>query len=97
MGSAEVLQKLLENSKDPLGVAFARWKMTLKWEELVGPTLGAVSKPFDLRYGVLKVNVKSAAWLQQIQYSKADLLEALTQKVSHLNIIDIQFFIGNVD
>lgn len=91
---AEILESLLGNGSDPLGESFQRWKMSLNWPELVGPTLGGVSKPMDLRNGVLKVSVKSAAWMQQLHYSKLDILETLQQKLPHLDIRDIYFFVS---
>lgn len=91
---AEILESLLGNAMDPLGESFARWKMSLNWTELVGPTLGAVSKPTDLRGGVLKVAVKSAAWMQELHYSKYDILEALQQKLPDLQIRDLHFYVS---
>jgi predicted nucleic acid-binding Zn ribbon protein len=45
-----------------------------RWEELVGPTLAARTRPVSLARGVLVVAVAEPAWAAQLRWLEADLL-----------------------
>lgn len=96
MGSAEVLEALLNSEQGPLKNAFQCYKLSLNWSHYVGKSLAAVSKPVSYYQGVLRIHVKNASWLQQIHYSKRDILEALQNRSKELVIQDIYFAVGDI-
>jgi|GEM_PF-2114990 len=94
LDSAAILEGLLNQKEAPLGEAYLCWKMSLRWSEIVGPTIGEASRPYEISHGVLKIAVKSAGWIQQLHFSKREILETLNTKVPELKIIDVVFHVG---
>ena len=47
------------------------------WSDLVGPNVGANSRPVRLRDGVLTVAVADPAWATQLRFLEATLVERL--------------------
>jgi predicted nucleic acid-binding Zn ribbon protein len=66
--SAEVLQSLLQNSKQPISRQFLRWRLWSKWPEVVGPTVSAHCYPVGFAEGTLFLFVKSSAWVQELTF-----------------------------
>ena len=48
-----------------------------RWPDLVGPQVGANSRPLRLRDGTLWVGVADPAWATQLRFLEATLLERL--------------------
>lgn len=57
----------------------------------------AKTKPGNLRRGVLEIYVESSLYLQQLEFKKRELLQAMQQKLPNLKLIDLRFKIGNVN
>lgn len=66
--SAEVLQSLLQNSKQPISRQFLRWRLWSKWPEVVGPTIAAHCYPVGFVEGTLFLFVKGSAWVQELTF-----------------------------
>lgn len=64
------------------------------WTQTVGPPISDHAKPFAVKGSLLLVHVSSSAWLHQLQFLKADLLERLNGALRHQRIEDIKFKIG---
>jgi hypothetical protein len=65
---SNVLQALLGNGKGPLRDSFIRWKLWRYWEEIVGPSIGTISAPVELKRGVLLIWAKSSAQMQDLHF-----------------------------
>lgn len=96
MGSAEILEGLLNSEYEPLKNSFQCYKLSLNWPHYVGPSLGAVTKPAGYYQGTLRIHVKNSTWLQTIHYSKRDILEALQTRCTELKIDDVYFVVGDI-
>lgn len=87
----EVLQKLFENGKSPLSEQFIRWKMWSRWEEIVGSTLAKATEPVGLQWGTLIIWVPHSTVLQQMQFLKPNILQAVQKAYPQLKVKDIRF------
>ncbi|MEA2085110.1 MAG: DUF721 domain-containing protein [Thermodesulfobacteriota bacterium] len=61
------------------------------WEEIVEKDAAAMSRPFLIRGTVLWVNVSDSAWMQQLHFQKADLLDRINSRLADEEITDIRF------
>jgi predicted nucleic acid-binding Zn ribbon protein len=91
MSSLEVLQSLLENSKNPLAAQFNRWKLWNKWSDVVGASLGEVTEPVNQYRGILIVWVQSSSLLSNLQFMKEQMIKTINAKNSGDPITDIRF------
>lgn len=66
------------------------------WTKAVGPPISDHAKPFAVKGTLLLVHVSSSAWLHQLQFLKADLLDKLNGGLTHQRIEDIKFKIGPI-
>jgi predicted nucleic acid-binding Zn ribbon protein len=64
------------------------------WKQVVGPPICDNAKPFAVKGALLLVHVSSSAWLHQLRFLRADLLEKLNQGLKNQRIEDIKFKIG---
>ena len=63
------------------------------WGSIFGPPLVLHSSPRSIEKNRLIVNADSHAWLQQLNFHKADIIK----KLSALGLKDVQFRIGRVN
>ena len=63
------------------------------WESAVGPEIASVSKPGNLRRGVLEVIVSNSVVMQELTFAKPGLIHAVNQQF-HQSIRDIRFRTG---
>jgi hypothetical protein len=66
------------------------------WEKTVGPPIADNAKPFAVKGSLLLVHVSSSAWLHQLQFLKAELLDKLNQGLKNERIEEIKFKIGPI-
>ena len=64
------------------------------WQKAVGLPISDNAKPFAVKGSLLLVHVSSSAWLHQLQFLKAELLDKLNQGLKNERIEDIKFKIG---
>lgn len=64
------------------------------WKTTVGPPISDHAKPFAVKGPLLLVHVSSSAWLHQLRFLKAELLQKLNQGLKNDPISDIRFKIG---
>jgi predicted nucleic acid-binding Zn ribbon protein len=64
------------------------------WEKVVGPPISENATPFAVKGSLLLVHVSSSAWLHQLQFLKAELLEKLNRGLRNERIEEIKFKIG---
>jgi len=68
---SNVLQALLGRGKSPLRDSFTRWKLWRYGGEIVGPSVGSMSAPVELKRGVLVIWAKSSAQMQDLHFISA--------------------------
>ena len=56
-------------------------EVTLRWEELVGTAIANHASPKRLRDGVLWLEVKDAAWRQELHLMRSGLIERINAGV----------------
>jgi predicted nucleic acid-binding Zn ribbon protein len=87
----ELLQGLFESGKNPLSEQFIRWKMWSRWEEIVGPTLAKSTEPVGWQWNTLLIWVPHSTVMQQMQFLKQNILQAVQKAYPQLAIKDVRF------
>jgi predicted nucleic acid-binding Zn ribbon protein len=59
--------------------------------EVVGAKIAEKAKAVSIDRGVLQVRVASAAWRQELNYSKAEIIEKLNAALGDTIVTDIYF------
>lgn len=90
-GSAEVLQSLFENGHHSISEQFLRWKLWMKWREIMGAGIADNSEPVGYQRGTLYLWVKSAAWMQQMHFMKQQMKDVIAKKFHPTFVRDIRF------
>lgn len=73
---------------------YAAWGV---WEKAVGDTIAQQAQPAFMRGGILFVKCSSSAWMQQLQFMKGKICEALNRLLGKEVIKDIRFQMGIID
>jgi hypothetical protein len=60
------------------------------WREIVGEELYEHARPHKVERGVLWLEVDTSSWLQQLQFTKLDLLESLNRRLKLSTLRDIK-------
>ena len=87
-----VLESILDQCRSDSGGGILQ--LVRVWEKVVGPPISDNAKPFAVKGTLLLVHVSSSAWLHQLQFLKAELLEKLNHDLESERIEDIKFKIG---
>lgn len=61
------------------------------WEDVVGEDLARCSRPVKVVKNVLWLEVDNSTWMQQLQFDKMRILEAVNSTLSKSRIKDIKF------
>ena len=80
VASADVLQSLFENGKSPLSDQFLRWKVWLKWPDIVGH-VAEHSRPVGYHKGTLVVWTKNSTWLHHLLFFRDMIQENVNKHV----------------
>ena len=73
--------------------AYAAWGV---WNKAVGDAVAQQAQPAFVRGETLVVNCTASAWLQQLQFMKAQIRDELNRLLGNEVIKDIRFRIGQV-
>jgi predicted nucleic acid-binding Zn ribbon protein len=66
------------------------------WEEAVGRVVARKAQPSKIRRGKLFVTVSSSAYLQELQFYKAHIRDAVNQRLGSPVVKDLFFVLGRV-
>jgi predicted nucleic acid-binding Zn ribbon protein len=66
------------------------------WDAVAGSTIAQNTKPKVLKGKLLTVNVTSSVWLQQLQFTKNELIIRLNAALGAEEIENIKFKIGRI-
>ena len=64
------------------------------WEKTIGPPISENARPFAVKGDLLLVHVSSSAWLHQLRFLKAELLDKFNGGLESQRIGEIKFKIG---
>lgn len=67
------------------------------WKEVVDPDAAEHAVPLKIVRGVLWLEVENSAWLQQLQFQKVLLLEAINGFLKKSSIRDVRFVLPSGD
>jgi predicted nucleic acid-binding Zn ribbon protein len=67
------------------------------WREAVGQALARVTRPGNIRRGVLEVFVANSTLLQELAFQKTQLLDRLRQLQPDDSIRDLRFRVGPIE
>ena len=87
-----VLDSILERCRQESGGGIGHLKRV--WENAVGSAIADNAKPFAVKGTLLLVHVSSSAWMHQLRFLKAELLDNLNRELGKTSIADIKFKIG---
>jgi len=89
----ELLKEALQRQIRKLGIArqVAGGRLVAGWNDVVGPKLAAKSEALSVHDGILTVAVPDAAWRQELQLQKQQLIAKLNDAVEEKVIRDIFF------
>ena len=65
------------------------------WDEVVGSSMARVSKPSELKKGILNVKVIDAAWAQELSFQESNIIEKLCQMGYGGVVSKIKFIVGS--
>jgi hypothetical protein len=63
-------------------------RVLTEWAELVGPKLSSRTRPYSITDRILVIEVASSAWLHELTMLKAQLLDALHQRMGAPRLFD---------
>jgi hypothetical protein len=66
------------------------------WEEAVGEAVARKARPSKIQHGKLFVTVSNSVYLQELQFYKARMKDAVNRRLGALVIKDIFFVVGRV-
>jgi hypothetical protein len=66
------------------------------WEEAVGEAVARKARPSKIHHGKLFVTVSNSVYLQELQFYKARIKEAVNQRLGTPAVKDIFFVLGRV-
>jgi predicted nucleic acid-binding Zn ribbon protein len=89
--AADVLQGLLQNSKNQLADGFLRWRLEQQWSEIVGATIAEQTLPCAMENGILYIWVKHSAWMQQLWYFQEPIKEKVNSHVGRKLVHQVRF------
>ena len=94
VGFGEVLSglKLPKNVKDHL----KNHEIWSRWAEIVGPELGRVTSPLELKAKTLTVSVVHQAWAHQLHFLTPSILNKIRAICPGSSIQDLHFRVGPV-
>lgn len=91
VSASNVLQALFADVQSPLKDSFVRWKIWRYWEDIVGPTVAAMSVPVEVRRGCLIVWAKSSAQMQDLHFVSAAIKQQVNRFLGDVVVRSIRF------
>lgn len=92
--AAEILSALLSHL--PIAGRLHEYRIWEVWEEAVGEAVARKARPSKIQNGKLFVTVSNSVYLQELQFSKLRLKEAVNRQLGTPVVKDIFFVVGRV-
>ncbi len=88
----------------PSIISHKGWKVKLdmysffaEWDQTVADHVAECSRPLRIKKDTLWVEVENSSWMQQLQYEKYQMLEAINARLKFSRIKDIKFTLPEGD
>jgi hypothetical protein len=92
--ASDILAALLPNLAS--GERLREYRVWEVWEAAVGSVVARKAQPSKIQRGRLFVTVSNSAYLQEMQFYKAQIRDAVNQRLSDPVVTDIFFTLGRV-
>ncbi len=76
---------------------FQEQKILNAWKETVGEAIAERTQPIRIQNGVLYVKVTNSVWMQELQFMKGLIREKIQEQSGNKFLIDLHFFMGEID
>jgi len=87
-----ILEKTIQSLE--INVPLKTYSILGAWNEIVGESVAAHSRPRAIRNRILFIDVAHPTWMQQLQFLKPTLLEKINTFLGESLIQDIRFKLG---
>ena len=90
---AESIGKVLKRTFTNLGLdrRIREFEAVHVFAEVVGEKIAAKAQAIQIEHGVLTVRVASSAWRQELNYTKAEIIDKLNAALGDNIVTDIYF------
>ena len=88
----QVLKNVLK--KQGLSRELEKYELWESWGQIVGLELAKHSHPSQWKGNTLWIAVQHSAWIQEMQFLKAELLKKIKSSNPQLNIEDLRFVLA---
>src|SRR2546422_1539878 len=92
--AAEILHALLPHL--PIAGRLHEYRIWEVWEETVGEAIARKARPSKIQNGKLFVTVSNSVYIQELQFHKLRLKDAVNRRLGTAVVKDIFFFPGRV-
>jgi hypothetical protein len=92
--TAEVLSALLSHL--PAAERLHEYRVWEVWEKAVGEAVARKARPSKIQNGKLFVTVSNSVYLQELQFQKVRIKDAVNQQLGSPIVKDLLFFIGRL-
>ncbi len=89
--AAQVLQGLFQNSKSPLSEGFQRYRLEREWPQVIGGSVGQLTRPLDYQDGVLVIAVRNASLLTELQFFQQEIMTKVNTHVGRVWVKKVRF------
>jgi len=90
----DVIPELLRKSRPQKDASLVRvWDI---WEQALGASIAANTRPAAFKGSLLIVNATSSSWLQQLRFLKPEIIRKVNLALGGTPVEDIKFKIGPV-
>ena len=93
----ETLGNVLDRLLKRLDIDFEAQRIWEVWTEVVGQSIAGRAHPESIKRKTLCVTVSNSAWLQDLQFRRESIIEAINAKFGRSMIDQILFKIGPVE
>lgn len=91
----DVLQEEMKRRNIPVDCREA--EIVAGWEKTVGPVIFQQTRPDKIANGTLYLKVSSPAWMQQLQFMKAEIIEKVNAALGKKTVGNIFFNVGQIE
>lgn len=95
-GQPADLGRVLDKLATALGLRarLGQEMVLLAWPAVVGKEIARITRPQEMRGGVLVVRVRTSTWANQLTFFKDDIINRLNQGANTVAVSDIRWVIG---
>ena len=89
-----ILERLF--SSLDLDIRVKQYQIWEVWDDVVGEPIARQAQPNQIGNMILRVNVTSSTWMQQLEFMRHDIIKKLNERIGETVIKDIRFRIGEI-